>query len=86
VAHLKGMLHQEPHVKTEDHFFEKHPYPGKCLPIKKISGHFCVKNFIPMSALGLNHPCLSTLTSGVKELRWLVRVGSWDVFTKSSAC
>jgi len=30
-AHLKGTLHQEPRVKSEDLFMEKYPFREKCL-------------------------------------------------------
>jgi len=30
-VHLKGTLHQKPHVKSEDFFMEKYPFPEKSL-------------------------------------------------------
>jgi len=30
-AHLKGTLHQEPHIKSEDLFMEEHPFLENCL-------------------------------------------------------
>jgi len=30
-AHLKGMLHQESRIKSEDLFMEKYPFPEKYL-------------------------------------------------------
>jgi len=64
-THLKGTLHQEPSVNSEDLFLEKISIFGKCF--KSISALFLQKNFEPRSPLGLNHPCLLTSTSAVKN-------------------
>jgi len=52
-ANLKGMLHKESHVKSDDLFFEEIPTYGK-MPI--ISAHFQAKKYVPRSPLRLNHP------------------------------
>jgi len=68
---LKGTLHQEPRLKSEDLFSEiLNPFLEKCLSFQKILGHFRAKkktNFVTWSPLGLNHPCLLTSTSAAKN-------------------
>jgi len=68
-AHLKEMLHQEPSIKIEDLFLEKHPISEKCLLFfEKISGPFRTKKLSTSSPyLALITPYLLTSTSLAKN-------------------
>jgi len=52
-AHLKGTLHQKPHVKSEDLFFGETSSFGKCLPLKKLQAIFVRKTWYPVTHLAL---------------------------------
>jgi len=66
--HLKGMLHQELRIKSEDLFLEKHPFPGKCLYLFRKFQAFFVRKNCTQVPLCLNHLCLLTSTSAAKKL------------------
>jgi len=54
---------------------EKHPFSEKCLPFKKISGHFRAKEICTPVLICLQSLFPINVNQHSKELRWLVRAG-----------
>jgi len=70
---LKGRLHQEFRLKSEEHFRKKHSFSEKCLLFRKFRLFLYEINFVLRFPLFLNHP----INQHSKELRWLVRVAMY---------
>jgi len=69
--HLKGTLHQEPHIKSEDLFMEKRLFPEKCLSWENFSPISCEKTLYPGPHLA--PPLALNVDQRSRELRLLVK-------------